>query len=93
MAGKVAELPGAVLFACSRNVVRSPMAEALLKRLAGDRVYVQSAGVRPGEPDPFAIAVMDEIGIDISKHRPRALADLREAGVSLLTLAVVGVRG
>ncbi|HET9273953.1 MAG TPA: low molecular weight phosphatase family protein, partial [Methyloceanibacter sp.] len=46
------ELPGAVLFACSKNAVRSPMAEALLKHLAGGRIYVVSAGVRAGEPDP-----------------------------------------
>ncbi len=88
MAGKVADLPGAVLFACSRNVVRSPMAEAMLKHLAGDRIYVQSAGVRPGEPDPFAIAVMEEIGLDISRHRPRALADLHDTSFDLIvTLA------
>ena len=84
MAGKDADLPGAVLFACSHNVVRSPMAEAILKRLAGDRIYVQSAGVRPGEPDPFAIAVMQEIGIDISKHRPRAIADLHDTSFDLI---------
>jgi protein-tyrosine-phosphatase len=84
LAGQDAELPGAVLFACSRNVVRSPMAEALLKRHAGDRIYVQSAGVRPGEPDPFAIAVMAEIGIDISKHRPVALADLHDTSIDLI---------
>jgi protein-tyrosine-phosphatase len=88
LAGQDAELPGAVLFACSRNVVRSPMAEALLKRHAGDRIYVQSAGVRPGEPDPFAIAVMAEIGIDISKHRPVALADQHDTSFDLIvTLA------
>jgi protein-tyrosine-phosphatase len=88
LAGNDADLPGAVLFACSHNVVRSPMAEAMLKHISGDRIYVQSAGVRPGEPDPFAIAVMDEIGIDISRHRPRALADLHDASFDLIvTLA------
>ena len=48
------DLPGAVLFACSRNAVRSPMAAAILKHLARNRIYVESAGVRPGAPDPFA---------------------------------------
>ena len=67
------DLPGAVLFACSRNAVRSPMAAALLKHLAGNRIYVDSAGVRAGEPDPFAIAAMEEVGIDISCHKPVAL--------------------
>jgi protein-tyrosine-phosphatase len=71
-----ADLPGAVLFACSRNAVRSPMAAAILRYLAGTRIYVNSAGVRAGEADPFAIVVMDEIGIDISAHRPTAFADL-----------------
>lgn len=71
------DLPG-VLFAFACNAVRSPMAAALLRRLAGRRIYVESAGVRPGEPDPFAIAAMDEIGTDISDHVPRGLDDLHD---------------
>lgn len=70
-------LPGAVLFACSRNEIRSPMAEAIMKYLHGHRVFVQSAGVRPGgEVDPFAVAVMDESGIDIARHVPRGFDEL-----------------
>ena len=57
------ELPGAVLFACDQNTVRSAMAEAMLKQLHGARIYVDSAGVRAGAPDPFAAAVLQEIGI------------------------------
>ncbi len=79
-----AGLPKAVLFACSLNAVRSPMAAAILKHLAGQRIYVESAGVRPGEPDPFAIAVMDEIGIDISGHTPRTLAELYDTSFDLV---------
>ena len=79
-----ADLPGAVLFACSRNSVRSPMAAAILKHLAGRRIYVDSAGVRAGEPDPFAIAVMEELGIDLSGHRPAALADLHDTSFDLI---------
>lgn len=79
-----ADLPGAVLFACSRNAVRSPMAAAILKHLAGRRIYVDSAGVRAGEPDPFAIAVMEELGIDLSGHRPAALADLNDTSFDLI---------
>ena len=79
-----ADLPGAVLFACSRNAVRSPMAAAILKHLAGRRIYVDSAGVRAGEPDPFAIAVMEEIGIDLASHRPAALADLHDTSFDLI---------
>ena len=56
-----------MLFACGLNAVRSPMAAALLKQMLGGSIYVGSAGVRKGELDPFAVAVMDEIGIDIAR--------------------------
>lgn len=82
--GSVRELPGAVLFACTMNVVRSPMAAAILRHLAGRRVYVASAGVRAGEADPFVTAVMDEIGIDVSTHAPLALADLDDTSFDLI---------
>lgn len=78
------ELPGAVLFACTMNVVRSPMAAAILRHLAGRRAYIASAGVRAGEPDPFVVAVMDEIGIDVSGHRPHTLADLHDTSFDLI---------
>ena len=67
-----------VLFVCAHNAVRSPMAEALARHYFGKSLYVQSAGIRPGEPDGFVAAVLDEIGIDASKHRPRSLTDLEE---------------
>ncbi|MCP5367127.1 MAG: arsenate reductase ArsC [Hyphomicrobiales bacterium] len=73
------DLPSAVLFACSMNAIRSPMAEALLKHLLGHRIYVDSVGVREGEIDGFAVAVMDEIGIDLSKHRSKTFDDLEDA--------------
>jgi protein-tyrosine-phosphatase len=79
-----ADLPGAVLFACSRNAVRSPMAAAILRHLAGRRIYVESAGVRAGETDPFAVAVMEEIGIDLSGHRPAAFGDLHDTSFDLI---------
>jgi len=82
--GEAGDLPGAVLFACSKNAVRSPMAEALLKHLAGARVYVVSAGVRAGEPDPFAAAVMEELGIDLSAHKPQTLAELGDSSFDLI---------
>jgi len=68
--------PHAVLFACGLNSVRSPMASALFKHLYGHRAYVASAGVRTAEVDPFAAAVMDELGLDISKHRPMTFEEL-----------------
>ena len=68
--------PQAVLFACAMNAVRSPMAAALLQQMFPQTVYAASAGVRRGELDPFAVAVMDEIGIDISRHRPMTFEEL-----------------
>jgi protein-tyrosine-phosphatase len=68
--------PQAVLFACGFNSVRSPMAAALFKQMLGRSIYVASAGVRTEELDPFAVAVMEEIGIDISKHRPMTFEEL-----------------
>jgi protein-tyrosine-phosphatase len=73
-----------VLFACNHNAVRSPMAEAILKHLAGSRVYVDSAGVRAGEGDPFAAAVMEEIGIDITRHAPKSLNRLNDGSFDLI---------
>jgi protein-tyrosine-phosphatase len=78
VAERAGELPGSILFACTQNALRSPMAEALMKYLHGRRVYVQSAGVRPGPIDPFVVAVLDEIGIDVSKHRARSFDDLED---------------
>ena len=62
--------PQAVLFTCKLNSVRSPMAAALFRHLFGHVSYVASAGARKGELDPFAVAAMDEVGLDISRHRP-----------------------
>lgn len=78
------DLPSAVLFACTMNAVRSPMAAAVLRHLAGRRIYIESAGVRAGEPDGFAIAVMAEIGIDMSAHKPRTLAELNDTSFDLI---------
>lgn len=72
------ELPSAVLFACTMNSIRSPMAAGIMRRLHGKRIFVDSVGVRRGEPDGFAIAVMDEIGIDIASHRPRVFEELED---------------
>lgn len=77
-------LPDAVLFACTQNSVRSPMAEGLLKHFLGHRVYVDSCGVRTSEVDGFAVAVMEEIGIDISKHRAKSFDDLEDTSFDLI---------
>jgi protein-tyrosine-phosphatase len=76
--------PSAVLFACTMNAVRSPMAAAILRHLSGRSLYVESAGIREGEPDPFVIIVMNEIGIDVSQHRPRTLRDLHDSSFDLI---------
>jgi protein-tyrosine-phosphatase len=68
--------PHAVLFACGMNAVRSPMAAGLLQQMLGKAAYVGSAGVQKGELDPFAVAVMNEIGIDISRHKPITFEEL-----------------
>jgi protein-tyrosine-phosphatase len=78
------EPPGAVLFACSLNAVRSPMAAAMLAHFAGVRVRVASAGVRAGMLDPYMVAVMDEIGIDLSAHEPRSLDQLGDGAFDLI---------
>jgi protein-tyrosine-phosphatase len=70
--------PQAVLFACGMNSVRSPMAESLLRQIAPRTMYVKSAGVRKLELDPFAVAVMAELGHDISKHRPVTIDELED---------------
>lgn len=73
--------PKSVLFACSWNATRSPMAAALLDRLARGRVTVRSAGVLGGRPvDPMAVRAMAEAGYDIAQHRPNSLTDIEAAG-------------
>jgi protein-tyrosine-phosphatase len=78
------ETPSAVLFACTHNALRSPMAAALMRHFHGHHIWVQSVGVHRGEPDPFAIAVMDEIGIDISMHKPQRFDDLEDSFFDLV---------
>jgi protein-tyrosine-phosphatase len=78
------ELPGAVLFACTMNAVRSPMAAAIFSHLVGRRCYCVSAGVRRGAPDPFVLEVMGEIGIDVSEHAPQTIAELHDTSFDLI---------
>ena len=72
------DLPSAVLFACTMNSVRSPMAESIMKFLHGHHVFVDSVGVRSGEIDGYAVAVMDEIGIDLTRHHSKTFDDLED---------------
>src|SRR5688572_15502509 len=77
-------LPGAVLFACTNNSVRSPMAEGLLKYLLGHRIYVDSCGLRSEAIDPFAVEAMEELGIDIARHRAKTFDDLEDSSYDLI---------
>ncbi len=73
-----------VLFACTFNAVRSPMAAALFKRRFGKRFYVDSAGLRQGETDPFMVAVMAELGEDLSRHPPKSFDELDDTSFDLV---------
>jgi len=77
MAAARAARPQAVLFACGLNAVRSPMAAGLFRHFFA-RTYVGSAGVRKGELDPFAVAAMEELGLDIARHKPMTFEEMEE---------------
>jgi protein-tyrosine-phosphatase len=74
----------AVLFACTLNAVRSPMAAALLRHLTRGEVYIESAGVKAGTLDALAVEAMDEIGLAIGKHTPRRFEDLEDGSFDLV---------
>ena len=76
--------PSSVLFVCGENALRSPMAEAILKALKGDTVFVDSVGVRDGPLDPMAVEVMAEAGIDISGHNAKRLEDLLDTSFDII---------
>ena len=78
------DTPSAVLFACTHNALRSPMAAGLMKHYHGRHIWIQSVGVHKGELDPFAVQVMDEIGIDISGHKPSRFEDLEDTFFDLV---------
>jgi len=80
----MSDFPSAVLFACTMNSIRSPMAEGILKFLHGTRIYVDSVGARSLDIDGYAITVMDEIGIDISTHRPKTFDELEDSYFDLV---------
>ncbi|MDO8984277.1 low molecular weight phosphatase family protein [Cypionkella sp.] len=76
--------PQSVLFCCDHNAVRSPMAEAMMKKFYGQRAYVQSAGVKNDmEVDGFSIAVCAELGIELARHRARSFEEMQNLGDDL----------
>jgi arsenate reductase len=66
-----------IIFLCSYNSVRSQMAEGLMRHSFGDRYNVYSAGVASGGVSPYAVAVMNDIGIDISHQRSKTLHEFK----------------
>lgn len=86
------DLPDAVLFACTHNAIRSPMAAAMLRHLLGHRVYVDSAGIDPLETDGFMISVMSEIGIDLTSHKPKSFDQLEDGSFDLIVTLSAGAQ-
>ena len=77
-------VPASLLFACSENSIRSPMAEALARRLYGSRAYIDSGGVRANEVDSFAAAALDEVGIDLHRHHGKTFEDVDPSSFELI---------
>ena len=86
----VKELPHSVLFCCDHNAVRSPMAEGLMKKFYGTDTYVQSAGVKSDlEIDGFAIAVCNEVGVELSRHISRSFDEMEQWGDDMSSFDLV----
>ena len=81
---KMGNLPASVLFACTMNSVRSAMAEGILKRLHGDRIYIDSIGIQAGERNGYMVEVMAEIGIDLSNHRSKSFDSLDDTSFDMI---------
>lgn len=79
-----AKRPSSVLFACSMNAVRSPMAEGLAKFILGRSIFVDSAGLQKQPLDPFALSVMREIGVDIGEHHTKAFDEIDAESFDLI---------
>ena len=77
-------LPGAILFLCGMNAIRSPIAAAMARQILPASIFITSAGVRRGERDPFVDAVLDEIGLSLEEHQPRTLEDLSDTYFDLI---------
>ena len=83
-------LPQSILFCCDHNAVRSPMAEGIMKKLFGTGTYVQSVGViNDLEIDGFSIAVCDEIGVELSRHRSRSFDEMERWGDDLSSFDLI----
>ncbi|MBE1296456.1 arsenate-mycothiol transferase ArsC [Phycobacter azelaicus] len=84
------QLPQSILFCCDHNAVRSPMAEGIMKKFYGAGTYVQSVGVKNDmEIDGFCIAVCQEIGVELSRHRSRSFDEMEQWGDDLSSFDLV----
>lgn len=84
------DLPQSVLFCCDYNAVRSPMAEGIMKKFYGTEVYVQSVGVKSDmEIDGFSVAVCQEIGVELTRHRSRSFEEMAQWGDDLSSFDLV----
>ncbi|MET3753787.1 protein-tyrosine-phosphatase [Rhizobium binae] len=70
--------PGAILFMCGLNAIRSPMAEIIARSILPSNIYIRSAGVRAGERDPFVDVVLEEIGLSLGRRQPQTLEELED---------------
>ena len=77
-------LPSSVLFACTMNSVRSAMAEGILKKFCGERIYVDSAGKKAGEKNGYMIQVMAEMGVDLSNHQSKTFVSLNDTSFDII---------
>jgi protein-tyrosine-phosphatase len=81
----VSRLPASVLFVCSMNRVRSPMAAALTRKLYGEAFPAESSGLQASdEVDPLAAVVMEEVGVDLFDHKPRPMEGVHPAGFNVI---------
>ncbi len=84
------EVPQSVLFCCDHNAVRSPMAEGLMKKLYGQKCYVQSVGVKNDmEIDGFAVSVCKEVGVELDRHRSRSFDEMEQWGDDLSSFDLI----
>ena len=84
------ELPQSVLFCCDHNAVRSPMAEGIMKQFYGTGTYVQSVGVHNDlEIDGFSVAVCQEMGVELARHRSRSFDEMEQWGDDLSSFDLV----
>lgn len=73
-----------IIFICTGNACRSQIAEGLLRNLASDKFSVFSAGSHPSQVHPMSVAVMEEVGIDISHHTSDPISDYVDHGIDIV---------